>query len=69
MIRVLIAVDGAACVRTDGDPAGAADLAVNAGAQLPVAYRDGSVRSRVESLCQALPGCPGSGLRDASASH
>ncbi|MDT0494085.1 helix-turn-helix domain-containing protein [Streptomyces sp. NPDC012600] len=67
MTRALIAVDRAACVRADGDPATAADLAVNAWVQLPAAYQDGLVRSRAESLCQSLPGRPGDTLRDALA--
>ncbi|MEW1578925.1 helix-turn-helix domain-containing protein [Streptomyces microflavus] len=69
MTRALIAVDRAVCVRADGDPATAADLAVSAWLQLPAAYRDGLVRSRVESLCRSLPGRPGSTLRDALTSR
>ncbi|MFD3970643.1 helix-turn-helix domain-containing protein [Streptomyces cyaneofuscatus] len=69
MTRALIAVDRAACVRADGDPVAAADLAVTAWMRLPAAYCDGLVRSRVESLCQSLPGRPGSTLRDALTSR
>ncbi|MFD4021934.1 helix-turn-helix domain-containing protein [Streptomyces sp. NPDC058576] len=67
MTRALVAVDRAVCVRADGDPTAAADLAVDVWRQLPPAYRDGLVRSRVESLCQSLPGRTGSTLREALA--
>ncbi|WP_258044128.1 helix-turn-helix domain-containing protein [Streptomyces sp. SM11] len=69
MTRALIAVDRAVCVRADGDPAVAADLAVNVWRQLPSPYRDGLVRTRVESLCQSLPGRPGDTLREVLASR
>ncbi|MER6695685.1 twin-arginine translocation signal domain-containing protein [Streptomyces fimicarius] len=67
MTRALVAVDGAACVRADGDPATAAGLALDVWRQLPPAYRGGLVRSRVESLCQSLPGRTGNTLREALA--
>ncbi|MGY3683190.1 hypothetical protein [Streptomyces sp. TE33382] len=69
MTRALIAVDGAVCVRADGDPTVAAGLAIGAWIGLPSAYRDGLVRSRVEALCRTLPGRPGNMLRDALASR
>lgn len=69
MTRALVAVDGAACVRADGDPTTAADLALDVWRQLPSAYRGGLVRSRVESLCQSLPGRTGNALREALVSR
>ncbi|MFF9635819.1 twin-arginine translocation signal domain-containing protein [Streptomyces bacillaris] len=65
MTRALIAVDRAACVRSDGDPTTAAALAVDAWSRLPMAYRDGLVRSRMDALCQSLPGSSGSALSEA----
>ncbi|MFF7157956.1 transcriptional regulator [Streptomyces sp. NPDC008139] len=56
MTRALLEMDAAICLRTDGAPAAAADKAVAIWKRLPEAYRDGLLRTRAETLRQALPG-------------
>ncbi|MFF5663449.1 transcriptional regulator [Streptomyces griseofuscus] len=58
MTRALIAMDTASCLRLDGDPSTAAEMAVGIFDRLPGPYRDGLIRSRAEALRQALDGRP-----------
>jgi hypothetical protein len=46
----------AACLRPDGDASAAAEMAAGDFGRLPVPYRDGLVRSRVQGLHHALDG-------------
>ncbi|MER7703917.1 transcriptional regulator [Kitasatospora sp. NPDC097605] len=68
MTRALLAMDTAICLNTDGDSAAAAAMAVDVWEQLPQAYRDGLVRTRAESLHQALSGSAHARLGEALAS-
>lgn len=68
MTRALLEMDAAICLRTDGDPTAAADKAVAIWERLPEAYRDGLVRTRAETLHQALPGAAHDRLGEALAS-
>ncbi|KKZ72148.1 transcriptional regulator [Streptomyces showdoensis] len=65
MTRALIAMDTAACLRADGDPGAAADMAAAVLDRLPESYRHGLVRSRVELLHHRLDGRPRAVLGDA----
>ncbi|MFE7586417.1 transcriptional regulator [Streptomyces gardneri] len=56
MPRALVAMDTAACRRTDGDPTAAAKMAAGVLDRLPVAFREGLVRSRAEALHRQLSG-------------
>ncbi|MGW6214038.1 transcriptional regulator [Streptomyces sp. NPDC055109] len=58
MTRALIAMDTAVCLRLDGDPSAAANMAAAVFDRLPAPYRDGLVRSRAESLHRDLSGRP-----------
>ncbi|GEB57420.1 transcriptional regulator [Streptomyces gardneri] len=58
MTRALVAMDTAACLRTDGDPTAAAEMAAGVLDRLPVAFREGLVRSRAEALHRQLSGRP-----------
>jgi hypothetical protein len=58
MTRALIAMDTAACLRLDGDPSVAAEMAVGIFDRFPGSYRDGLIRSRAQALHQALGGRP-----------
>ncbi|OON72647.1 hypothetical protein B1H18_29220 [Streptomyces tsukubensis] len=62
MTRALLAMDAATCLKADGDPSAAAEMAVDAWQRLPPAYRDGLLRSRVDSLHQSLDGAARSKL-------
>ncbi|WP_175408530.1 transcriptional regulator [Streptomyces sp. TRM64462] len=64
MTRALIAMDTAACLRADGDPTAAAEMAVGVFERLPVSYRQGLVRSRAMGLQRSLTGRPGALLGD-----
>ncbi|MEU8892879.1 hypothetical protein [Streptomyces sp. NPDC048442] len=65
--RALIAMDTAACLRVDGDPGAAADMAVGVYDRLPAAYRSGLVHSRAQLLHRHLDGTPRQLLGDALA--
>lgn len=65
MTRALIAMDIAACLRTDGDPTAAADMAASVYDELPPSYRQGLVKSRAQTLLQRFDGRPYEHLRDA----
>ncbi|WP_316521742.1 hypothetical protein [Kitasatospora brasiliensis] len=56
--RALPAVDTAKCLRVDGDPTGAAEMAPGVWERLPAAYREGLIRSRTETLHRQLTGRP-----------
>ncbi|WP_185094817.1 hypothetical protein [Streptomyces sp. PanSC19] len=58
MTRALLAVDTAACLRADGDPTAAAEMAAGVLDRLPGPYRDGLVRSRAEALHRQLADRP-----------
>ncbi|WP_241847735.1 transcriptional regulator [Streptomyces sp. CB02009] len=58
MTRALLAMDTAACLREDGDPTAAAEMAAGVLARLPCPYRDGLVRSRADALRRQLTGRP-----------
>ncbi|MFB7452936.1 transcriptional regulator [Streptomyces sp. NPDC056194] len=58
MTRALLAMDTAACLRADGDPTAAAEMAAGVLDRLPGPYRDGLVRSRAEALHRQLVGRP-----------
>lgn len=58
MTRALIAMDTATCLRLDGDPSAAADMAAKVFDNLTAPYREGLIRSRAESLHQILDGGP-----------
>lgn len=58
MVRALLAMDTAACLRVDGDSPAAADMAAGVFERLPVSYREGLVRSRAEALHRTLTGRP-----------
>ncbi|MFE6787826.1 serine hydrolase [Streptomyces sp. NPDC057680] len=58
MTRALLAMDTAACLREDGDPTAAAEMAAGVLARLPGPYRDGLVRSRADALHRQLTGRP-----------
>ncbi|MEV7087567.1 transcriptional regulator [Streptomyces sp. NPDC093085] len=58
MTRALIAMDTAACLRLDGDPAAAAQMAADIFGRLPAPFRDGLIRSRAELLRHSLDGRP-----------
>ncbi|MFF9502429.1 helix-turn-helix domain-containing protein [Streptomyces sp. NPDC014656] len=58
MTRALLVLDTAACLNTDGDPAGAASMAAAVLDRLPAGYRQGLVRSRAEDLHRRLAGGP-----------
>ncbi|MFE5614166.1 transcriptional regulator [Streptomyces sp. NPDC056524] len=67
MTRALIAMDTAACLRSDGDPTAAADMAAGVFEQLPSSYRQGLIKSRAETLLQRLQGRAHGQLGDALA--
>jgi hypothetical protein len=67
MTRALVAMDTAACLRVDGDPGAAADMAVRVYDRLPAAYRSGLVHSRAQLLHRHLDGAPRQLLGDALA--
>ncbi|MCF2534007.1 helix-turn-helix domain-containing protein [Yinghuangia soli] len=56
MTRALLTIDAATCMSADGDHDGAAELAAGVWVGLPHAYRDGLVRTRVNSLHNRLNG-------------
>ncbi|WP_328491151.1 hypothetical protein [Streptomyces zaomyceticus] len=58
MTRALLAMDTAACLRTDGDPTAAAEMAVGDLGRLPGPFRQGLIRSRAEALHRQLTGLP-----------
>ncbi|MFB6532069.1 hypothetical protein [Streptomyces sp. NPDC056399] len=58
MTRALLAMDTAACLREDGDPTAAAEMAAGVLTRLPGPYRDGLVRSRADALHRQLTGRP-----------
>ncbi|MFI8515411.1 helix-turn-helix domain-containing protein [Streptomyces sp. NPDC085460] len=58
MTRALLALDTAACLNADGDPAAAAEMAGGVLDRLPAGYRLGLVRSRAEDLHRRLTGRP-----------
>ncbi|WP_234432155.1 hypothetical protein [Streptomyces sp. NRRL S-378] len=65
MTRALIAMDTAACLRVDGDPGAAAEMAAAVYDRLPAAYRSGLVHSRAQLLHRRLDGTPRRLLGDA----
>ncbi|WP_405583482.1 transcriptional regulator [Streptomyces sp. NBC_01190] len=65
--RALLEMDAATCLHADGEPAAAADRAVDIWERLPEPYRDGLVRSRAVTLHQVLPGAARSRLGEALA--
>ncbi|MFE3074391.1 transcriptional regulator [Streptomyces sp. NPDC059247] len=67
MTRALIAMDAAACLRVDGDPGEAAEMAAAVYDRLPPAYRTGLVHSRAQLLHRHLNGAPRRLLGDALA--
>ncbi|MFF1834172.1 transcriptional regulator [Streptomyces sp. NPDC058231] len=56
MSRALLRMDTALCLRVEGDPSAAADMAVETFERLPTSYRTGLVRSRAEGLHHQLTG-------------
>ncbi|MEW9521236.1 hypothetical protein [Streptomyces tubercidicus] len=58
MTRALLAMDAATCLKVDGDDSAAADAAADVWQLLPLAYRDGLIRSRADALHQSLVQCP-----------
>ncbi|MGW8768254.1 transcriptional regulator [Streptomyces sp. NPDC055815] len=56
MTRALLAMDTAACLRADGDPTAAAEMAAGVLDRLPAPYREGLIRSRAEALHRQLTG-------------
>lgn len=58
MTRALIAMDTAACLRVEGNPSSAAEMATGVWERLPESYRGGLIRSRAEVLHRALTGRP-----------
>lgn len=58
MTRALLALDTAHCLRTDGDPQAAADMATGVWERLPTGYRTGLVRTRAETLRDTHRGTP-----------
>ncbi|WP_433916913.1 helix-turn-helix domain-containing protein [Streptomyces sp. NBC_01744] len=56
MSRALLGMDTALCLRIEGDPGAAADMAVETFERLPASYRTGLVRSRAEGLHIQLTG-------------
>lgn len=58
MTRALLAMDTATCLRLDGDPPTAAEMAAEVFGRLPAPYRDGLIRSRAEALHHVLDGRP-----------
>lgn len=67
MTRALLAVDRATCLRADGDPTAAADMAIDVWQKLPAAHRGGLIQARTESLHQSLTGPARRRLGDALA--
>lgn len=67
MTRALLRMDEATCLSADGDPLGAADVAVAVWEELPQEYRGGLVRSRVEALHRTLSGTARARVGDALA--
>jgi len=65
MVRALLAMDTAACLRVGGDPTAAADMAAGVFERLPTSYREGLVRSRAEGLRRTLTGRPHDRLGEA----
>ncbi|MFC4070452.1 helix-turn-helix domain-containing protein [Actinoplanes subglobosus] len=55
MTRTLLLLDGAVCVRRDGDPFGACEAAVEAFDQAPDRFRAGLVRRRAVELFNSVP--------------
>ncbi|MFC3988117.1 hypothetical protein [Actinoplanes siamensis] len=55
MTRTLLLLDGAMCVRHDGDPAGGCQAAVDALTRRPGSYRAGLVRQRAAELYASVP--------------
>lgn len=58
MTRALLAMDTAACLRADGDPSAAAEMAARIFGQLPGPYREGLIRTRATTLHRTLTGRP-----------
>ncbi|MCX5078967.1 transcriptional regulator [Streptomyces sp. NBC_00424] len=58
MTRALLAMDTAACLRADGDPSAAADMAAGVFGRLPGPYREGLIRTRATTLHRTLTGRP-----------
>ncbi|WP_307806860.1 helix-turn-helix transcriptional regulator [Streptomyces sp. FH025] len=56
MTRALLAMDTAACLRVEGDHAGASAMAVGVWERLPSGYREGLIRSRASLLHEKLDG-------------
>ncbi|MEU3668362.1 hypothetical protein [Streptomyces virginiae] len=56
MTRALIAMGTAGCLRVDGDPGAAAEMAAAVYDRLPPAYRSGLVHSRAQLLHRHLDG-------------
>ncbi|MFE3629096.1 hypothetical protein [Streptomyces goshikiensis] len=67
MTRALIAMDTAACLRVDGHPSAAAEMAAAIYDRLPPAYRSGLVHSRAQLLHRHLDSAPRRLLGDALA--
>ncbi|MEU6483564.1 helix-turn-helix transcriptional regulator [Streptomyces sp. NPDC046887] len=67
MTRALLAMDTAACLRTDGDPTAAAEMAAGVFDRLPAGYREGLIRFRAEALHRRLDGRARAHLGDALA--
>ncbi|MEU3631199.1 transcriptional regulator [Streptomyces fradiae] len=65
MTRALLALDRAACLHADGDPAAAAEMAAETLERLPGAYRTGLVGARGRALHGRLPGRARDRLRQA----
>ncbi|MFE6713897.1 transcriptional regulator [Streptomyces sp. NPDC057695] len=58
MTRALVAMDTAACLRIDGDPSTAAEMAAEVFDRLPIPYQGGLIRARAKALHHALDGRP-----------
>ncbi|MBA0053629.1 hypothetical protein E0L36_22995 [Streptomyces sp. AJS327] len=65
MSRALLALDHAQCQHIDKDPQTAADTATTTWHQLPKGYQNGLVRTRAETLRDALTGRPRDQLTEA----
>ncbi|WIM92486.1 hypothetical protein ACTOB_004428 [Actinoplanes oblitus] len=55
MTRTLLLLDGAMCIRRDGDPVAACGAAVEAFTQAPGRFRKGLVRQRAVELYASVP--------------
>ncbi|OEJ21539.1 transcriptional regulator [Streptomyces agglomeratus] len=56
MTRALLEMDTAICLRLEGDPSAAADMATETFERLPASYRTGLIRSRAAGLHRQLAG-------------